>query len=425
MSNSHVTIDRQATAQRIEHDIETLGTPPYTMTDDAICRYAYTTEYTNTLEYFRTEFEQIGFDVQLDPIGNLVARNVDAGSPSFGLGSHCDSNRRGGKYDGSLGVVTALEICRLNAELELGLPLTVIAFLEEEASGFGYGLLGSRIITQQLSEQEMRQEIRSLDDGRSLWEHAEEAGLQPERWREAIGVLDGMFGWLELHIEQARVLQDRDVRIGIVTAIAGIIQADLTAHGRADHAGGTPMDDRRDPALIVGGAVVEMERLATAAGPGTVGTIGELELLPGIVGVIAGTARASIDVRSISETDLDGVVASLVAHAKEAGASRELDVHYSSRLRRPPTPMAPTILAELENAAQSAQEPYLLMHSGAAHDTMLIAPHVPAAMVFVPCLDGISHSPVEYSDPAHAALATEIMLNAIVSVCNEKQGARA
>ena len=130
------------------------------------------------------------------------------GEPAFGIGSHCDSNRNGGRYDGTLGVVTALEVCRLSAERGLDLPLQLVSFLEEEGSGFGQMLLGSRIMLQRVTEDDLRERFRAIDDGRSFWEHAEAAGYEPARWRESIQVLDGLTGWIEMHIEQARVLQD-------------------------------------------------------------------------------------------------------------------------------------------------------------------------------------------------------------------------
>ncbi len=220
-------MDRDESAQRIERDIETLAGPDYTLSDEAIRRYAYTPVYRNTLDYFARELEAIGFAVAEDPVGTLVARNRPKGEPVFGIGSHCDSNRNGGKYDGTMGVVTALEVCRLNAELGLDLPLQLISFLEEEGSGFGQMLLGSRIIAQRVTEEDLRETFRAIDDGRSFWEHAADAGYEPERWRECAHVLDDLTGWIEMHIEQARVLQDTGNRIGLVTAIAGYVHADV------------------------------------------------------------------------------------------------------------------------------------------------------------------------------------------------------
>jgi allantoate deiminase len=275
------TAKRTRSAERIERDIETLAGPNFTLSQKAIRRYAYTPVYRNTLDYFARELAALDFTVTQDPVGTLVARNRPAGEPVFGVGSHCDSNRNGGKYDGTMGVVTALEVCRLNEELGYGLPLQLISFLEEEGSGFGQMLLGSRIMLQRVSEQELRETFCALDDGRPFWEHAEEAGYEPVRWRESIHVLDDLVGWIEMHIEQARVLQDTGNRIGIVTAIAGYVHADVWVHGRADHAGATPMDFRLDPGPLVAECMLELERLAQAEkGKGTVGTVGEIRGAP-------------------------------------------------------------------------------------------------------------------------------------------------
>ncbi len=408
-----VRIDREASARRIERDVETLAGPDYTLSQEAIRRYAYTQAYRNTLDYFARALQELGFQVEEDPVGTLVARNRPRGERVFGIGSHCDSNRNGGKYDGTLGVVTALEVCRLNAELGLGLPLQLISFLEEEGSGFGQMLLGSRIMLQRVSEDDLRERFRALDDGRSFWEHAAEAGYRPERWRESIHVLDDLCGWIETHIEQARVLQDTGNRIGIVTAIAGYVHGDVVVQGRADHAGATPMDFRLDPTLPLAEAVVELERLARAAGKGTVGTVGEIEVEPGIINAIASRARFSLDIRGPDDDAYRGVARDIVAFVQERARRRGMTAEYRERQALPATPLDPRVVEALEQAAKASGEPYRLMHSGAAHDTMCVAERVPSAMVFVPCKDGISHSPEESADPADAALAAEIMLNAI------------
>jgi hydantoinase/carbamoylase family amidase len=410
------TVDRARSAGRIERDIETLAGPDYTRSDEAIRRYAYTPEYRATLDYFVRELEAIGFEVSYDPVGTLVARNRPAGEKVFGVGSHCDSNRNGGKYDGTMGVVTALEVCRLNAELGLDLPLQLISFLEEEGSGFGQMLLGSRITAQRVTEEELRDEFRAIDDGRSFWEHAEEAGYEPSRWRESLHILDDLTGWIELHIEQARVLQDTGNRLGVVTAIAGYIHADVVLEGRADHAGATPMDFRLDVAPVAARVILEVERLAREAGDGTVGTVGEVELQPGIINVVPGRARLSLDTRGVVEEGFQSVAGGVESFAQEAAAERGLTATYRQRQTLPVTPMDERIVAALEEAAAATGEPFMLMPSGAAHDTMSVAQHVPTAMVFVPCRDGISHAPEEEADPADAALGAEVILTAIGSL---------
>ena len=168
---------------------------------------------------------------------------------------------------------TALEVCRLAVEAGDGLPLRLISFLEEEGSGFGQMLLGSRIMLQRVTEEELRETFRD-EHGVSFWESAEAAGYEPARWRESIHALDGLTGWVEVHIEQGRVLQDTGNRLGIVEAIVGYIHGDLHFHGRADHAGATPMDFRLDAAVPAAETIVELERLANELGGDVVGTVG-------------------------------------------------------------------------------------------------------------------------------------------------------
>ncbi len=413
MAPGSMSIDRTRSAWRIENDIETLAGPDYTRSEEAIRRYAYTPEYRNTLDYFIGELEALGFEHYEDPVGTLVARNRPRGEKVFGVGSHCDSNRNGGKYDGTMGVVAALEVCRLNEESGLGLPLQLVSFLEEEGSGFGQMLLGSRIIAQRVTEEELREGFRAIDDGRSFWEHAEEAGYDPGRWQEAVHTLDDLIGWIELHIEQARVLQDKEKRLGIVNAIAGYVHADITVHGRGDHAGATPMDFRQDAGLVAAECMLELERLAREAAGATVGTVGEIELRPNLINAVPGEARFSLDIRGVDEEGFRDVARDIAAFAKEAAERRGMSADYVQRQTLSATPLDERVAGALEEAAASSGEAYVVMHSGAAHDTMSIADRVPSAMVFVPCKDGISHSPEEEADPADAALGAEVILNAI------------
>jgi allantoate deiminase len=416
MATDTLAVDRARSAERIERDIETLAGPEYTRSDEAIRRYAYTPEYRATLDYFVGELEAIGFEISHDPVGTLVARNRPPGEEVFGVGSHCDSNRNGGKYDGTMGVVTALEVCRLNGELGLDLPLQLISFLEEEGSGFAQMLLGSRITAQRVTEEELRDGFRAIDDGRSFWEHAEEAGYEPGRWQDSSRILDDLTGWIELHIEQARVLQDTGNRIGVVTAIAGYIHADVWLEGRADHAGATPMDFRLDVAPAAAEVIQQVEKLARNAGDGTVGTVGEIEFEPGIINVVPGKARLSLDTRGVVEEGFRSVAQGVESFVQEVAERTGLTATYRQRQTLPVTPMDDGIVRALEAAAEATGEPFMTMPSGAAHDTMCVADRVPTAMVFVPCRDGISHAPDEDAEPADAALGAEIILNAIRSL---------
>jgi hydantoinase/carbamoylase family amidase len=417
------TIDRRRSAERIRTDVETLAGSEFTLSSEAIRRYAYTDVYRATLDYFTSAWRELGFTVTEDPVGNLVARNRPPGEPVFGIGSHCDSNRNGGKWDGTLGVVCALEVCRASAELGLDLPLQAISFLEEEGSGFGQMVLGSRIVAGWVGEEELREHIRAIDDSRSFWEHAAEAGYHPERFSECAHILDDLTGWIELHIEQARVLQDTGRRVGVVRAIAGYVHGDITVQGRADHAGATPMDMRRDSAVVAAETILELERLARAAGSGTVGTVGEIEVSPGLINAIPGRTRISLDVRGPEDDLVHQVIRDIDRFAQRAAADRQLSASYSQRQTVAATPLDGRLVAALEAAAEETAEPFMTMVSGAAHDTMCVADRVPSAMVFVPCRDGLSHTPEEDADPDDAALGVQVMLGAIHALASQRTAA--
>jgi allantoate deiminase len=351
-----------------------------------------------------------------DPVGTLVASNVGPSERAFGMGSHCDSNRNGGPWDGTLGVVSALEACRLARENGLRLPLRVISFLEEEGSGFGQMLLGSRIVLGAVSDEELSS--YTGDDGVPFLEAARQAGYRPESRAEAAAVLDGLVGWIELHIEQGRVLQDNGQRLGVVDGIAGYIHADLAIEGRADHAGATPMGYRSDAGVTAAETVVELERLATSHSQDTVGTVGALTLGPGIINVIAGRAEMTLDIRSVSG-DHEKVYDALARFVRARADGRGQSIELRERTRVAPAAMDVHVVEALERAAQVSGAPWRRMPSGAAHDTQMVARRVPSAMLFVPCRDGISHAPEESADPADAALGVQVMLAAARELLSE------
>jgi acetylornithine deacetylase/succinyl-diaminopimelate desuccinylase-like protein len=173
------------------------------------------------------------------------------------------------------------------------------------------------------------------------------------------------------------------------------------------------MDFRLDPTLPLAETAVELERLARATGKGTVGTVGEIEVDPGIINAIASRVRFSLDIRGPDDDTYRGVARDIAAFAEQAAAARGMRAEYSQRQALPATPLDERIVSALEESVRSTGEPYMTMHSGAAHDTMCVADRVPCAMVFVPCKDGISHHPAEDANPADAALAADVILRAI------------
>jgi hydantoinase/carbamoylase family amidase len=357
--------------------------------------------------------EKLGFEARLDPVGNLVARNCPADVPAIGIGSHCDSVRRGGRFDGTLGVLAAIEVARISRQCGVDLPLQVISWVEEEASGFGQMLLGSRLAAGLIDERALHSEVRALDDGRTFAEHARDVGLDPARFGQSRETLSGLSAWLELHIEQGRVLEEAGEQIGVVEAIAGYVHADIELTGRADHAGATPMGSlRRDAGAAAAAVILEAERAATAAGAGVVATIGELTLEPGAINIIAGRAQLSLDIRGPAQEALDRALCELTTAAGAIAAERELTMSYRERQRVALTTLDARVVATVEAAAIATGARWRRMVPGAAHDTMCIAPLVPSAMIFVPCRDGISHSPAEFASGADAAIGVEALLNA-------------
>jgi allantoate deiminase len=190
----------------------------------------------------------------------------------------------------------------------------------------------------------------------------------------------------------------------------------VIVHGRGDHAGATPMDLRLDPTLVLAETALELERLAREAGRGTVGTIGEIEVDPGLINAIASSVRFSLDIRGPVDEAYRGVADAIGAYAAAAAERRGMRAEVRTRQTLAVTPLDTGIVGALLRHAAETGEPFVEMHSGAAHDTMCVAERVPSAMVFVPCVEGISHHPDEDADPADAALAAEIILGAIADL---------
>jgi allantoate deiminase len=411
-----LAIDVAGSAARIAADVARLSHPPFTEIEGVIRRWAFTPSYAATDGWVRQRLLSLGYVVEHDAAGSLIGRNTEAGAPAFGLGSHIDSNRIGGPWDGTLGVVCALEIARLNAELDLGLPLRIFAFAEEEGSGFGEVLLGSRVMTGACTESDLRERVRDAE-GRSFAEAAEAAGFGPLDLAASRRHLDGLRAWVEIHIEQARQLETAVAPLGNVTVIAGCIQGDLVFSGRADHAGATPMELRRDAFAAAAEVAVALERRAASAGDGTVATVGQVRIEPGQRTTVPARAVLEVDARSTGAGHVV-LIEHVVAHAHEVAAGRGLTAVWEQRQQRPPRPLDDRVRAALRDAA-AGRWAMLDLASGAVHDTMLIAGLVPAGMVFIPCEGGRSHTPEERADPTHAAQAAEVVLRALVRLVGD------
>lgn len=399
--------DLETSAARLERDLDAVSR--FGRSGPGVTRLSFTPEYRAALDYLDAEFEALGFRTSYDPVGNFIASNVAPGERCTALGSHVDSVPDGGRFDGTAGVLCALEVARAAPDT----PLKVFSFVEEEGARFGSGLLGSRCSVGAVTVED----LRGYRDGEgiSFYDAGRDAGHAPERVEECPGYLEGVERYLEVHIEQGRILEDAGQEIGVVEAIAGVLLFDLEVEGRADHAGATPMDLRSDAGLTAAEVVVEIEKAAREAGGAAVGTVGRVEMYPGALNVVPGRARVGVDVRDVDDERRERVVERIVAFARERAGLRGQKVRYRERLRSAPTLMDEDVVAGLLEAAEKAGVAPREMVSGAGHDAMLVAQLVPVGMLFVPSRDGISHAPEEFTEPRYLARAVAVVLEAVAS----------
>lgn len=349
-------------------------------------------------DWFAATARRIGLSVRQDAFGNTIARRAGrADLPAIATGSHLDTVRGGGLYDGALGVVLGLEAA---ARLPRGLrPLEVIAFRDEEGR-FG-PFTGSRAMAGDLAADALDR-LRDAD-GVGLRAALGDCGLSPSTAQTAARDLSELAAWVEVHIEQGPVLEAAGLPLGIVTAIAGQERFSLRFTGQAGHAGTVPMDRRADAFQAAARFAVAFDDMVRAAGGDARGTIGILRLDPNQANVIPREVRLSLELR-------DSDPARLARLAQETQALAQAPGPVICQIRRiysaPPVPMAPHLMAVLQQAAGARAMPLL---SGANHDAGILGQHIPAAMLFVPSRAGISHTPEEHTDPGPIDAAADVL----------------
>jgi allantoate deiminase len=347
--------------------------------------------------------QRAGMDARVDAAGNL--RGVYAGTLSSGprliIGSHLDTVRGAGAFDGVLGVVLGIGLVMRLGGRRLPFAVEVIGFSEEEGVRFGVPFIGSRAVAGTLDDSTLDR----VDTGGASVRHAIAAyGLNPAELPEAVAHGD-LLGYFEMHIEQGPVLDTIGAPLGIVTTIVGQSRLAVTFEGSANHAGTTPMTQRRD--ALAGGAewIGRVEREARAVA-GLVATVGRLDVSPGAANVIPGSCTATLDVRHAEDHIREQAVGALIDVAEEIAERRHLAVALDRRLSQPAVPMNAKLRADLEAAVAEAGYPVHVMPSGAGHDAMVMATRCPTAMLFLRTPAGLSHHPDEsvLEDDVDAAL---------------------
>lgn len=401
--------------RRLWGDIEALAR----ITDPArpYTRRSFSPLHAKGRDWLATQMQAAGLSTSIDAGGNLVGR-LEGSVPGLApivTGSHSDTVGGGGRFDGIAGVVAGLEVARaLKARGEpLRHPFEVIDFLAEEPSEFGMSCVGSRALAGELPAAAL--ETRG-PSGETLAQAMARAGARPEKLSGPLRPQGGVAAFFELHIEQGPVLEKAGIPIGIVTEIVGIKRLDVTLEGRPDHAGTTPMDLRRDAVLAAAQLVSWVRDAANARAKRPhyfVATVGRLAVEPNNSNVVPARVTLSVDARSNDRAALDDFAAALRAYCA-AGLSDGVPARVQEVSTSPPTACDPRLRAILREACGAQKLRCTELPSGAGHDAVYMAKLGPAAMIFIPCREGRSHFPDEWSEPAQLHQGAAVLFEAIL-----------
>ncbi len=359
-----------------------------------------------------------GMQVRIDAVGNVIGRYAadDPDAPVLLAGSHFDTVRHGGKFDGRLGILAPIVVIKHLHELGERLPfhLDVIAFAEEEGVRFRTSFLASSALIGQFDFSRLDQ---AGADGVTMREAMLGAGLPGTDEAIAACALDPrkLLGYIEVHIEQGPVLLDRDLPLGVVTSIAGNVRKRVTVSGMASHAGTTPMPMRKDALAAAAEMILAVERRCgdlRDAGQALVGTVGMAAVPQGVANVVPGRCEFSLDVRAADDATRDAAVADLDAEFARIADRRGVELAVSQTMRVPCAACSPRLMERLSTCIESANVPVFRLPSGAGHDAMMLQRITDVCMLFVRCgHGGISHNPLETMTASDADIAAQVLLD--------------
>jgi allantoate deiminase len=364
---------------------------------------------------------EAGMQAKLDAIGNAAGRyeGERPGLACLMLGSHLDTVRDAGKYDGMLGVISAIEcVHSLNSRKKrLPFAIEVIGFGDEEGVRFGTTLLGSRAVAGIFD----REVLKVKDSkGIAMADALREFGLDPERIAEVARRKGEVLAYAELHIEQGPVLEAEGLPVGVVTAINGFSRLRVTLHGAAGHAGTVPMRLRRDALAGAAECVLAVERIAKQHAE-LVGTVGRIEAKPGAINVIPGEVAFTVDVRAPQDSLRNDAVAAIRSQMEQISKDRRIDCQIETLQEFGVSACAPWLMQQMERAVASQGFRVRRLPSGAGHDGMALGALTDIGMLFVRCKGGISHSPLESITEEDAAAGARVFLEFIQSFSYEKR----
>jgi len=374
-----------------------------------VTRLSFSEEERAAKDRVASYMEEAGLSVREDAVGNLIGRregrNPDA--PAVLVGSHVDSVYNGGDFDGPLGVLAGVEVLQAMNErgVETEHPVEVVAFTDEEGARFSFGMIGSRALAGKLDAEDLNHEDA---DGISIAEAMRAYGLDPACIREAARPEGSLKAYVELHIEQGRVLESEDLPVGVVTGIAGPVWLRFEIKGETGHAGATPMNLRRDALAAAAEVMGIIEAEASASGT-SVGTVGQVDAKPGGINIIPGRAEFSLDLRDIDEEVRDRVEERIRQRAREACERRGVRLETGELQRLAPAPCSEVVRGAIERACERVGIRPRALPSGAGHDGMQLTGLCPMGMIFVRSKDGVSHSPEEWSSKEDCAAGCSVL----------------
>ena len=374
-------------------------------------RLALTDADKQGLELFRTWASEAGCRISQDAAGNLFAERPARrpGRPGVLVGSHLDTQPSGGKFDGAYGTLAALEILRTlnDHDVETVAPVVAVAWANEEGARFPLPCTGSAVFAGTLSLDEAL--AQQATDGPSFGDELRRLDMSGP---EPPGHLR-IAAYFEAHIEQGPVLESTSNTIGVVSGGQGLRGLAIRLTGSDAHAGTTPMEHRRD-ALVGAARIVTAVNALPVRHPEALATVSRIEVEPGSRSVIPGEARLPVDLRHPEADGLDRLEARVRRLAEELAAGARLDVDVERFLAMEPVVFDEECVRAIRDAAERLGEPWLELRSGAGHDAVYVARSAPAAMVFIPCRNGVSHSPEEHAEPEHVRAGCDVLLHAVL-----------
>jgi beta-ureidopropionase / N-carbamoyl-L-amino-acid hydrolase len=391
----------------------------------SVTRLVFSIKELRSRQFLIHQMRQMGLQVHIDRIGNIFGRlnGANAKSAALLVGSHLDTVVHGGKFDGTLGVIAALEAVRSLKEKKIVLqsPVEVVCFVGEESSRFGYSTLGSSLMAGEVQGKDLAYAADA--QGTRLEDILASMGIYRNNLRSMRRDPSTVKAYLELHIEQGPILETKKKPIGIVTSIAAPTRFRVVFTGQADHSGTTPMEMRRDALVAASEFIVSVEKIcrryAHVEQGRVVGTVGAMKIEPGVINAIPGRAELSVDIRSISTEAKKRVVRLVQAQIREITRRRNLEVEVLPLREEEPVPLDKRLVRLLKECCEDRNIPYEVMPSGAGHDAMQMAKITAAGMLFIPSRRGISHSPLEWSEPEDICLGAQLLLDSMIRVANE------